>query len=418
MIEIHFLGGCAEVGKMGMLIDTGTEKFLWEFGFNVQTKEGPIEPSINLDAMFVSHAHMDHSGLLPKIYSMGYNGPTYCAPATADIMEILHRDSIKIQVREGEPLDFTKRDLKRFENSIMFLRPGETEEFTQSTVSFFNAGHIPGGVMMLLESQDKRILFTGDTKLIDTQLMEAGDTDFSNIDVLISESTYSYMNHPDRKMLEDSLKRIVNETVHGGGICLIPAFAVGRTQEILMVLADLDVPIWVDGMGRKVTDAILKHPESTKDHKKLKLAFSKARKILRQGDRDKALERPGVIITTAGMLNGGPVVYYISRLFEREDCALVMTGFQVPGTAGRNLLDTGEFVNEEQELSVKPKMKMEFLDFSAHTDKSHLIDFYKKVKPKKIIVMHGENTEEFAAELREMGFDAEAPANGDKIEIV
>ncbi len=416
MIEIRFLGGCGEVGKLGMLIDTGVEKFLWEYGIKVQTGEKPIEPSVNLDGIFVSHAHLDHSGLLPKLYRLGYDGPLYSDPATLDLLSILLRDSLKIQKRSGEPLDYLLVDIKNLERNTRFLRANEKEDFVTSSVEFHSAGHIPGSVMVLLESGGKRILFTGDVKFIDTQLMEGAQTKFKGIDVLISESTYSYTNHPERKSLEESLKKIVQETVYGGGICVIPAFAVGRTQELLLILHELGIPIYLDGMGIRATESILRHPKSVKNHKKLEKAFSFARKIKNARERERVIERPCVILTTAGMLNGGPVVYYISMLHERPDCSLVLTGYQVPGTAGRTLLDTGKFTNGE--IEVKPKMRMEFLDFSAHTDHDHLIDFYKKVKPKKILIVHGEKTEEFAKELRKLGFDAHAPKNGDRFELV
>lgn len=413
MTEIKFLGGCEEVGKLGMLIDTGAEKFVWEYGIKVQGNEKPINPGINLDGVFVSHAHLDHSGLVPELYRMGYDGPVYCEPTTSELIGILLRDSLKIQKREGGLLDFTQHDIKRLERSIRFLRIGEKEDFSVSSVSFHNAGHIPGSVMPLLETKGKRILFTGDVKFAETQLMEGAQRNFKDIDLLISESTYSYTNHPNRKTLEDSMRKIVQETVYGGGVCVIPAFAVGRTQEMLLVLEGLGVPIYMDGMGVRVTEAMLRHPKSLKDYKRLKDAFSKARKVNTERERERITESPCAIITTAGMLNGGPVVNYISQLYERPDCSLVMTGYQVPGTAGRTLLDTGKFVHED--LEVKPRMKMEFLDFSAHTDHDHLLDFYRKVRPKKIVLVHGEKSGEFANELRKMGFDAEAPKNGESI---
>jgi putative mRNA 3-end processing factor len=415
MIEIRFLGGCKEVGRLGMLIDTGTEKFLWEYGISVQKGDKPIQPSINLDSVFVSHAHLDHSGLLPQLYRLGYDGSVYADPATFDLLYILLRDSLKLQKREGGPLDYLMADIRKLERDRRFLKAGEKEDFVTSSIEFHNAGHIPGSVMQLLDNGGKRILFTGDVKFIDTQLMEGAESEFRDIDVLISESTYSYTNHPDRKGLENSLKKIVQETVYGGGICLIPAFAVGRTQEMLIILHELGVPVYMDGMGIRATEAILRHPKSVRNHKTLQKAFSRARKVDRGTNRDRILESPCVILTTAGMLNGGPVVHYISRLYNRPDCSLVMTGFQVPGTAGRTLLDTGKFVNEE--IKVRPSMRMEFLDFSAHTDHDHLIEFYRKVNPKKILLVHGDKTEEFVKELEKIGFDAYAPRNGETVEI-
>ncbi|MEM2954925.1 MAG: MBL fold metallo-hydrolase, partial [Candidatus Nanoarchaeia archaeon] len=405
MIEIQFLGGCREVGRMGMVIDTGVEKFLWEYGINVETWEKPIQTeNINFDGVFVSHAHLDHSGLLPQLYRLGYENSVYMDPTTLDLLSILLRDSLKLQKRECDTLDFHMNDIRTLEKESQFLKSGETQEFTISSVSFYHAGHIPGSVLMLLECKGKRILFTGDIKFLDTELMKGAFSDFEDIDVLISEATYSYTNHPDRKSIEDSLKRIVQETVYGGGVCLIPAFAVGRTQELMIVLHELGIPVYVDGMGIKATEAILQHKKSVKDFQRLSKAFSKMRKITKAYERDRIIDKPCAIITTAGMLNGGPIVHYMSRLYDRPDCSLVLTGYQVPGTAGRTLLDTGRFVSGE--LDVKPRMRVEFLDFSAHTDHDHLLEFYKKVRPKKIILVHGEKTQEFAEELKAKGFEA------------
>jgi putative mRNA 3-end processing factor len=401
---------------MGMLVDTGAEKFLWEYGINVENWGKPIEPEMNFDGVFVSHAHLDHSGLLPQLYGLGYEGRLYCDPATLDLLSILLRDSLKLQKRKCETLDYRMEDIKSLERNAAFLKTGESQEFALSTVSFHSAGHIPGSVTTLLESRGKRILFTGDVKFLDTQLMKGADSHFKDIDVVISEATYSYTNHPERRGIEDSLKRLVQETVYGGGVCLIPSFAVGRTQELLLVLSNLGIPIYIDGMGVRATEAILRHPKSVKDYKRLSAAFSHAHKVTRASERERIIEKPCAIITTAGMLSGGPVISYISKLYDRPDCSLVLTGYQVPGTAGRNLMDTGKFVSGE--LDIKPRMRMEFLDFSAHTDHDHLLEFYNKVRPKKIILVHGEKTEEFAEELKAKGFDAHAPKNGETVRVL
>ncbi|MCD6590400.1 MAG: MBL fold metallo-hydrolase [Candidatus Aenigmarchaeota archaeon] len=401
---------------MGIEIDTGVEKFLWEYGVSVQTGELPLQPTTRLDAVFVTHAHLDHSAMLPHLYRIGYRGSVYGDPATFGFTSILYRDYLKLQKRFGFPLNFLIEDVKRMERNIRFLRPGESEDFTASTIRFHNAGHIPGSVMIELETHGKHILFTGDVKFIDTRLMTGAVKKFENIDVIISESTYHYTNHPDRKGLEREFRKVVCETIENGGICLIPAFAVGRTQELLLMLEDLDYPIYLDGMGIHATESVLRHPKSIRDHKKLQRAFSKAHKIRRSVERERILKKPSVIITTAGMLNGGPVVYYMERLHDREDSSIVLTGYQVEGTAGRTLLDTGRFVVND--MDIKPKMKIFFFDFSAHTDRNHLLEFYNKVCPEKILLIHGEKTDEFAKELKNMGFDAYAPSNGETFKLI
>jgi len=413
MIELHFLGGAREVGRNSLLVDTGVEKFLLDYGVNVQTGEGPERPNINLDAVFLTHAHLDHSGFLPELYRRGYVRNVYATPVTFELTYVLLKDSIKLQEMFNQVPSFSMKDVKRMGKHQMFLEHGEKEHFTTSTVEFFHAGHIPGSVSVMIECGNKRILYTGDIKFMDTKLMYGAFTDYKDVDVLISEATYSYMNHPDRKDLEDRLKEVIQETVYNNGIAIVPAFAVGRTQELLLILKDLGFPIYLDGMGITATEKILKYPESVRNAKDLKEAFSKAHKIKKMHERGNVLNKPCIIITTAGMLNGGPVGNYIKKLYNRPECSVILSGYQIKGTVGRTLLETGVYTNGE--ISVKPKMHVEFLDFSAHTDHDHLIKFYEKISPEKIFLIHGEKTVEFAEELKQRGFDAYAPRNGEKV---
>jgi putative mRNA 3-end processing factor len=169
--------------------------------------------------------------------------------------------------------------------------------------------------------------------------------------------------------------------------------------------------VYVDGMGIRAAHRMLIHPGSFLNPGHLERALDNATAVRNQSDRKDALDSPCVILTTAGMLQGGPVSFYIDKLSKRKDCAMVLTGYQVDGTAGRNLLDTGIYDNGE--IRVKPEFPIHFLDFSAHTDRGHLIEFYKNVNPGKVVLVHGDGTKKFAEELRGMGFDATAPVNGD-----
>lgn len=415
MVEIAFLGGSREVGRSAVQISSGSDSFLFDYGIEVQHGEVPINPSLPLSGVFITHAHLDHSGMVPYLYRLGYEGNVFATKASFALMDILLHDSIKVQKKRGEKPAYLPSDVEKTLKLGKRLEYGKPVKFKSSQVTLLDAGHIPGSSSVLLESQGKKVLYTGDIKLIDTRLMKGARIDVKGLDALICESTYSYKDHPDRAKLEDQLRELAQETIYSDGHLIVPSFAVGRTQELLIILHDLGFPLHLDGMGIEATEAILQNLSSVRDGKLLQKAFGRARKVLISRDRKHVLDRPCIVICTAGMLNGGPVGYYIKKLHDRENCAMALTGFMVEGTVGRKLLNTGRYVNEG--LDVKPKMRVEFLDFSGHTDKSHIIEFIKRNKPKKVFLVHGDRTPEFAKELRIMGIQAEAPKNGDKVEV-
>jgi putative mRNA 3-end processing factor len=334
---------------------------------------------------------------------------------TADLCDILLKDSMKVMKLRGLEPSYSAHDLNLMYGFTKIHRFGELFRVGRSELRFFDAGHVPGSAGTLIETHGKKIFYTGDVKFDETRLMKAADTSFNEINTLICESTYSYKDHPDRKRVEDSLKELIQYTYYNNGIVLLPSFAVGRTQEILLIISELGLPIYLDGMGIDATKRILQNQKGCRSHEKLKKAFGAAKKIKKQKQRIEALRNPCVVITTAGMLSGGPVHNYIQKIHGREDCTMILSGFQVPGTVGRTLLDTGRYVRED--LDVKPKMRTEFMDFSAHCGRTELIDFIKKSNPENVFLVHGERTEEFAKELREMGFNAFGPKNGDRFSL-
>jgi putative mRNA 3-end processing factor len=415
MVEIAFLGGAREVGKSAVQLSSGSDSFVFDYGVEVQHGGVPLKPKLPLSGVFITHAHIDHSGMAPYLYRLGYQGNVFATKASFALMEILLHDSIKVQKKRGERLHYQPSDVEKTLKLGKRIEYGKPVKFKSSQVTLLDAGHIPGSSSLLLESQGKRILYTGDIKFIDTKLMAGARIDVRDLDALICESTYSYKDHPDRPGLEDKLREIAQEVVYNNGYLIVPSFAVGRTQELLIILHDIGFPLFLDGMGIEATEAILEFPNSVKNSKLLRKAYGKTRKVFISKDRKQVLEKPCIVICTAGMLNGGPVSYYIKKLHDRENCAMALTGYQVEGTVGRTLLDTGRYINEG--LDVKPKMRIEFMDFSAHTDKSHVTDFIKRNKPKKVFLVHGDRTQEFAKEIQAMGFDAHSPKNGDKIEV-
>jgi len=273
---------------------------------------------------------------------------------------------------------------------------------------------VPGSAMFVVEIEGKRILYTSDFHVKDTRLLKGANVkEFKDIDIVLIESTYASKDHPDRSKTEKELWRIVSETIDNQGIALIPAFAVGRSAEILMVLDSFkpSFPIYLDGMAREATEIALKYPEMIRNPKALNRAMNNVHMIRNNIERKSAIKEPCAIITTGGCIDGGPAVQYIRHLWSDEKNTLTFTGFQIPKTAGRYLLDTGRYVTEE--LDLKLKMQINSLDFSAHAGRSELFNFINKINPGKVICMHGDHCQRFAKELKGRGFDAIAPKNGD-----
>ncbi len=414
MVEIKFLGGANEVGRAAFLIDSGIEKFLLEYGLNVQQYLIPQQPPTSLDGMFVSHAHLDHLGMLPELYNRGFNQSTYLTKTTKDLSRLLLYDAIKVQTMQGKTPYFLPTDIEKFEKYAEILDFKQKIKIGEAHAELRDAGHIPGSSMILLETAGKRILYTGDAKFSETTLMNKADTHFKDIDVLLVEATYTYKNHPDRKKLGEQLREHVQEVVFNDGVVVLPAFAVGRTQELLTLVWDLGFPVFIDGMGGTATQLILDNPDSVKDHDLLKKAFGRA-KIVDPKHRRDIVKNPCIIITTSGMLTGGPINNYIRSLYKREDCSLVMTGYQVEGTPGRMLMDK-KTINIDG-AQIEPKMQINFMDFSAHAGRDELFGFIEKVNPGKIIPVHGDSIPDFVEELKSKGQNAVLAKNGETIKI-
>ena len=415
MLEIKFLGGASEVGRSAFLVDTGVEKFLLDYGLNAHSFSFPLPPPLELDAVFVSHAHLDHCGMLPELYRRGYLKETFGTKTTLQLSDLLIRDSINIQARKGIAPLYLKSDLVKLEDNSKSLNFKQPLEFAKSVVEFRDAGHIPGSATTLIDSGTKRLLYTGDLKYLPTDLMNGADRDFIDIDALMIDSTYSYANHPDRDLLTKNLKEEVKRIIENEGTVLLPSFAIGRTQEMLLVLSEMKIPIYLDGMGIEATRIILDNPTSIRDPEKLKKAFGRAHKIEEPEDRKKVLEQPSIVIASAGMLQGGPMHYYLRKLYKKENSLIIFNGYQAEGTSGKTLLEKHRFISGATDMDVK--MQVKYMDFSAHIGRDNIFKFIEKVNPKKIIPVHGSHIPDFVAELKDKGFDAIAVQNGDTVKI-
>ncbi|MFO7968354.1 MAG: MBL fold metallo-hydrolase [Archaeoglobaceae archaeon] len=403
MTTIQFLGGCKEVGRSAVAVDS----MMLDYG--MKPSEPPEFPfnGVLPSHLIITHSHLDHVGVAPNL--MDYDPMVYMTPPTKDLSGVLLKDSMNIL--ENPP--YSKKQFRQFESNTVDVGYDRPEYIDEWEVTFFNAGHIPGSATVHM-SRDVDILYTGDIRLEETRLLNAANINFPQTDVLIVESTYYGIEHPPREKLEKAFVESVKETIENGGHAIIPVFAVGRTQEIVMILQKYGITPYVDGMGKDVGKLIENSPEYIKNPKKLKKALNRSIPV-KKGKREDILSEPSPIVTTAGMLNGGPALFYISRLYNDPKSKILLTGYQVEGTNGESALNNG--VMDLGMSTVNLKMGVEQYDFSAHADDKQLKELVKSVANKGaevVFTVHGDDTEGFCGWVKEeVGIEAYSPYNGE-----
>jgi len=414
-------GGCNEVGRSSFLLDFG-EKIVLDRGVKLTPdgSEYPLPVETNLDAVIISHGHLDHSGALPDLF-VNSSILSYMTAPTLEISKILWFDTLKIAGLESESISFSKDEV---EEAAQYTFPVDYRRVLQITkgcsMQFFDAGHILGSAMPKLTFGEKSFLYTGDFKVRETRLFKGCDMDVGKVDWLAIESTYGDRNHPPRKECEKLFIEEIQETLDRGGTALVPAFAVGRSQELIDVLHGhkINAPIYLDGMGQKVARTTLRFPRFLKNHQFLKKALDKTLWVKNNADRNRALKQPSVIVTTAGMLQGGPALNYLKRIYKDEKSNVFLTGFQVEGTPGRTLMETNKIDIDGKIYDIKGKV--EKFDFSAHASQREMIKAITKWQPKKILLVHGDKEviEVFKQKiLEETGIETIVPELGKTIKL-
>ncbi len=415
------LGGCQEVGRSSFLLDFGG-KVLFDNGVKLSPDgiQYPLPVDTNLDGVVISHAHLDHSGNLPHLFvESSFN--CYMTPPTLDIAKILWFDTLKIAGYEGIDTEWSEEEIKKTERFTFPLHYRRRVDITKnSQLELFDAGHIIGSSMAKLSFGDKSFLYTGDFKKDETRLFKGADLDVGEVDYVAIESTYGDREHPPRKEVEKLFVEEVQDTIDRGGTALVPAFAVGRSQEIIEILKDYTVnaPIYLDGMGQKVARVMLSYPRYLKDHKALKKALETTNWVRRASMRKKALKEPSVIVTTAGMLQGGPAMAYLKEIAGDKNSSVLLTGYQVEETAGRKLMETKRIEIDDREYEVRGKV--EKFDFSAHASKEEMIASLKHWSPSKILLVHGDKDvmPVFKGVIEdELGIETVIPELGKKLKL-
>jgi putative mRNA 3-end processing factor len=284
-----------------------------------------------------------------------------------------------------------------------------------------NAGHTPGSSQVLIEADSKRILYTGDFNTANTKLLEGASMDYGDLDAVVMESTYADEDHTERPELEKRFVESVTDVVEKGGIALIPAFGVGRSQEIACVLSanHFEYPIILDGMAREASRVIMNHKEFLRDPKMFMDAMHSAEWVEGWRDRRRALRSPAAIVSTAGMLKGGPAAFYVSKLGKKAGNAIFLVSYQIPGTPGKELLEKGICTIDGKIRKIKAHY--EHFDFSSHCGASQLKEALRKLggKPKVFVVHGAEGNCELLANWAksELGLEAFAPKTGETFEV-
>ncbi|MEM2137600.1 MAG: MBL fold metallo-hydrolase [Candidatus Anstonellaceae archaeon] len=412
-MEISFLGAAQEVGRSSIFL-SGKDRILLDCGLKIHADQTfPLEPPEVPDYVVVSHAHLDHTGFLPALFKHG-KPEMVCTPPTLAMAEVIVEDSMRIMAKRGE-FPYRGAHIKKMKQAATLLSYKKWYELGDATLQFYQAGHIPGAAISDIDTGNERIVYTGDFKGEETKTTFAPELPPKNPDALIIESTYSDRDHPSRKELEIEFGRQLEETLEAGGSVLLPSFAIGRTQELIRIVRSVnhDVDIWVDGMGWEITELLSHFSSYMKDFKRLRHNVSTCKPVTHRKMRESVLKKPGVIISTAGMLQGGPAMQYLLRL--GPESKTIFTGYSVEGTNGHNLQNKG-FV-EYDGVRITPKCTHSYLDFSAHAGRSELFWLVEELSPQKVFCVHGDKCQQFAEELKVEGFDAYAPALGETVKI-
>ena len=426
-VRLVTLGAFHEVGRAAMLIQAGSSSILLDSGINpgaqdptsayprFDTDEFDLE---KLDAVVISHAHLDHCGILPFLYKYGYDGPVYCSEPTQTLMTLHQLDYLDVHNREGEHSPYDQKDVRDVVTHTIPLRYNVvTDVAPDIKLTFHNAGHILGSSMVHLHIGEglHNIVYSADFKFGRTMMLDPATALFPRAETLIIESTYGGPDDimPDREGVEGKLVSIVNDTVEKGGKVLIPVPAVGRAQEIMLVLdaymkngALRELPIYIEGMVNEATAIHTAFPEylvrDIKEqilHKDINPFQSEYfHPVTHPSDREEIIAGgPCVIIATSGMLEGGPAIDYFRHLAPDPKNTLAYVSYQVDGTLGNRikngLKEVSLYAHDGKMEMVKVNMRVESIEgFSGHSDRNQLLGFIKRMAPKptKIIVNHGE----------------------------
>jgi KH/beta-lactamase-domain protein len=426
-VRITVLGGAQEVGRSAILVQTRESQVLLDCGINPgSTNSLDAFPRLDapqfdidlLDAVIISHSHLDHCGFLPFLFKYGYDGPVYCSAPTASLMTLLQLDYLDVLSKQGAMPPYDQKDVREAVLHTIPLRYGVVTDVAPDVrLTLHNAGHILGSSVTHLHIGEglHNVVYTGDYKYAKTMLLEPAATEFPRVETIITESTYGAPRDvmPHRMEAEERLASVINETLDQGGKVLIPVPAVGRAQEIMLVIDGYmrqgllkEAPVFIEGMISEATAIHTAYPEY--------LSRQVRNRILHEGinpfqsdfftlvehpsAREEIVEgEPSIIMATSGMLEGGPAIDYFKYLASDKNNTIVFVSYQIEGTMGRRVqkgLTETPMINSDGKIEiVRVNLRVESIEgFSGHSDRRQIISYIRRVTPKleRLIVCHGE----------------------------
>ncbi len=419
-IRMTALGGFREIGRSCILLQTPQSKIMMDCGLNVNAAAQHPFPNLEvpefniqtLDAMILSHAHMDHSGMIPYLFEYGYRGPLYCTRPTRDMTVLLLLDYLQICQRENKKAPYTSKGIEEMIKHCIPLEYGEVSDITPDMrITLQNAGHILGSSTVHVHVGDGlyNVLYSGDLKYERTKMFDMASTDYARTEALIIESTYGSSEDvlPPHTQGEEFMTEAIMRAISRGGRVIIPSFAVGRAQDVISMLADsnIDAPIYLDGMLWDATAIHTAYPEFMSKNMQMKILHKgrnpfidpRLKGIGSHKEREEVINstHPCVVLATSGMLTGGPALEYLKHFAAEPKNMLVFVGYQAEGSMGRRIqkgwkqiqLEDGKIIDLNLEIATVQGL-------SGHSDHRQLLDFIQnlKSKPRKVIVDHGENS--------------------------
>ncbi|MFP4403059.1 MAG: beta-CASP ribonuclease aCPSF1 [Candidatus Woesearchaeota archaeon] len=426
-IRLTALGAGRQVGRSCFLLQTPESRILLDCGVDVANEdnafphlEAPEFKVDELDAVIVSHSHLDHCGFVPYLFKFGYKGPVYCTSPTRDIMSLLCLDYIKIMKSTGKEPIYSIDDVKEMVKHTITLEYDEVSDITPDVrITMHNAGHILGSSMVHMHIGNglHNFLYTGDMKFGKTELLERAVSRFQRLETMMIESTYGGKNNNpiSRKESESYFVKLIQDTIANNGKVLIPVLGVGRAQEVLVILDSLyrkdllkDIPVYIDGMVWDVTAIHSAYPEYLNSYVRRLIFHQNQNPFLSENfkrvgsnkERKQVIEETGpcIVLATSGMLTGGPSVEYLKAFSESPKNMLIFSSYQGEGSLGKRI-QRGErdiaFLNGNKQDIYTLKLNIESIDgFTGHSTRKELMNFVYKLnpKPRKIILQHGEQS--------------------------